>query len=55
MDYYENENLEFRVDHDERCLKTGKIDKCTVKCTREENHEGKHACQLENGTLLGRF
>jgi len=55
MKYYENEELEHRVDRDERCLEYGRIDRCTVRCTRKENHDGKHACQLSNGTLLCRF
>jgi len=55
MDYYENDELELRVDRKERCLEYGKIDACTVRCTRKENHEGKHACQLSNGLVLGEF
>jgi len=55
MEYYENEELEHRVDRDERCLEYGTIDQCTVRCTREENHDGKHICQLSNGAVLGEF
>lgn len=55
MKYYENSELDYRVNRIDRCLEYGKIDARTVRCTRKKNHEGEHVCQLSNGTVLGKF
>jgi len=49
------ENLQHRVKKKNRCPEYGYSNGTRVRCTRKENHEGKHICQIQTGAILHKW